>query len=78
MAADQRASFETHRGRTRRDELLDTMNAIVPWAELCAVVEAHYPKRGNGRPTIGLERMLRIHFIQHWINLADFACEEAR
>ena len=21
--------------------------------------------------------MLRIHFIQHWFNLADFACEEA-
>jgi hypothetical protein len=23
------------------------------------------PKAGNGRPPIGLERMLRIHFIQH-------------
>ena len=21
--------------------------------------------------------MLRIHFIQHWFNLADFACEKA-
>ena len=21
--------------------------------------------------------MLRIHFIQHWFNLADLACEEA-
>lgn len=27
--------------------------------------------------SIGLERMLRIHFIQHWFNLADPACEEA-
>jgi IS5 family transposase len=77
MAADQGAGFETHRKRTRRDEFLDTMNAIVPWAELCAVVEPHCPKRGNGRPPIGLERMLRIHFIQHGFNLADFACEEA-
>ncbi|MFL9966434.1 IS5 family transposase [Paraburkholderia sediminicola] len=77
MAADQGAGFETHRKRTRRDEFLDTMNAITPWAELCAVGEPHYPKRGNGRPPIGLERMLRIHFIQHWFNLADFACEEA-
>ncbi|RKT20468.1 IS4 family transposase [Paraburkholderia sp. RAU2J] len=77
MAADQSAGFETHRKRTRRDEFLDTMNAIVPWAQLCAVIEPHYPKRGNGRPPIGLERMLRIHFVQHWFNLADFACEEA-
>ena len=77
MAADQGAGFETHRKRTRRDEFLDTMNTIMPWAELCAVIEPHYPKRGNGRPPIGLERMLRIHFVQHWFNLADFACEEA-
>lgn len=77
MAADQGAGFEQHRRPTRRDEFLDTMNRIVPWAELCAVIEPHYPKRGNGRPPIGLERMLRIHFIQHWFNPADFACEEA-
>ena len=77
MAADQGAGFEQHRKPTRRDVFLDTMHRIVPWAALCAVIEPHYPKRGNGRPPIGLERMLRIHFIQHWFNLADFACEEA-
>lgn len=77
MAADQGAGFERYRKPTKRDEFLATMNRIMPWSDLCAVVEAHYPKRGNGRPPIGLERMLRIHFIQHWFNLADFACEEA-
>lgn len=49
----------------------------MPWATLCQVIEPHYPKAGNGRPPIGLERMLRTHFIQHWFNLADPACEEA-
>ena len=39
------------------------------------MIEPHYPKAGNGRPPIGLERMLRIHFIQHWFNLAALACE---
>jgi hypothetical protein len=53
------------------------METIVPWAALCQVIEPHYPKAGNGRPPIGLERMLRIHFLQHWFNLADLACEEA-
>jgi IS5 family transposase len=77
MAADQGAGFEQHRKPTRRDVFLDTMNRIVPWSALCAVIEPHYPKRGNGRPPIGLERMLRLHFLQHWFNLADFACEEA-
>lgn len=77
MAADQGAGFEQHRKPTRREVFLETMDTIVPWAELCAIVEPHYPKRGNGRPPIGLERMMRIHFVQHWFNLADFACEEA-
>ena len=53
------------------------MNTIVPWSDLCAVIEPFYPKGVGGRPPIGLERMLRIHFIQHWFNLADLACEEA-
>jgi IS5 family transposase len=75
MAADQ--TFENYRKPTRRDEFLKTMEAIVPWTALCEVIEPHYPKVGNGRPPIGLERMLRIHFIQHWFNLADLSCEEA-
>ena len=75
MAADQ--PFENYRKPTRRDEFLKTMEAIVPWVALCEVIEPFYPKAGNGRPPIGLERMLRIHFIQHWFNLADLACEEA-
>jgi IS5 family transposase len=75
MAADQ--TFENYRKPTRRDEFLKTMDSIVPWSALCEVIEPHYPKAGNGRPPIGLERMLRIHFIQHWFNLADLACEEA-
>jgi IS5 family transposase len=75
MAADQ--GFERHRKPTRRDQFLETMNQVVPWEALCAVVEPHYPKKGNGRPPIGLERMLRIYFLQHWFNLADLACEEA-
>ena len=75
MAADR--TFENYRKPTRRDEFLKTMETIVPWSALCEVIEPCYPKAGNGRPPIGLERMLRIHFIQHWFNLADLSCEEA-
>jgi IS5 family transposase len=75
MAQDQ--GFEQYRKPTRREVFLETMDRIVPWEALCAVVEPVYPKPGNGRPPIGLERMLRLHFLQHWFNLADQACEEA-
>jgi IS5 family transposase len=53
------------------------MNRDRAVGQLCEVVQPHYPKGVGGRPPIGLERMLRIHFIQHWFNLADEACEEA-
>ena len=56
---------------------LRTMDQIVPWQELCSVVEPYYPKGEGGRPPIGLERMMRMLFVQHWFNLADEACEEA-
>lgn len=77
VAADAQLSFEQYRKPTRRDEFLKTMDRLVPWSALCEEIEPHYPKGGQGRPPIGLERMLRIHFIQHWFNLADLACEEA-
>jgi IS5 family transposase len=51
---------------------------VVPWAKLCALVVPVYPKGdGAGRPTVGLERMLRIYFLQQWFNLSDPAVEEA-
>ena len=50
---------------------------IVPWSSWCAVIKPHDPKAGNGRAPMGLECMLRIHFIQHGFKLADMACEEA-
>ena len=77
MATDAQSGFELHRKPTRRDEFLKTMDALVPWPALCEEIAPHYPKAGNGRRPVGLERMLRIHFIQHWFNLADLACEEA-
>ena len=36
----------------------------MPWAALCEVIEPHYPKPGNGRPPVGLERMLRMYFVK--------------
>jgi transposase, IS5 family len=76
-AADANSGFEKYRRPTRRDVFLAKMDELVPWSVLCAVIEPFYPKAGNGRPPIGLERMLRMYFLQHWFNLADEACEEA-
>lgn len=69
--------FDRHGKTTRRAAFLAEMDRVVPWAALCALIEPVYPKAGNGRPPIGLERMLRIYFLQNWFNLSDPAVEEA-
>jgi len=69
--------FETYRKTTRKGEFLSRMDSLVPWAEFCAVIEPHYPKAGDGRRPVGLERMLRMYFIANWFNLSDVACEDA-
>jgi IS5 family transposase len=73
------SGFEAFRKPTRRERFLGEMDRVVPWAELCALVEPVYPKgtSGAGRPPIPLERMLRIYFLQHWFNLSDPAVEES-
>ena len=71
------AGFERYAKTTRRAAFLAEMEEIVPWERLCALIEPYYPKAGNGRPPLPLERMLRIHFLQHWFNLSDPAAEEA-
>ncbi len=70
-------SFEQYRKPTRRERFLNEMNHVIPWAELVAAIEPVYPKaEGPGRPPVGVERMLRIHCLQHWFNLSDPAVEE--
>jgi transposase, IS5 family len=69
--------FDRYGKTTRRAAFLAEMDRVVPWAALCALIEPVYPKAGNGRPPIGLERMLRIYFLQNWFNLSDPAVEEA-
>src|SRR2546422_9860652 len=69
--------FEQYTRKTRRAIFLEEMEQVVPWRELCALVAPHYPKPGNGRPRVGVERMLRIYFLQQGFNLADPAVEEA-
>lgn len=72
------AGFEKHYKPTRREQFLNEMEQVVPWTELCALIEPVYPRNdGAGRPTVGLERMLRVYFLQQWFNLSDPAAEEA-
>jgi transposase, IS5 family len=71
------AEFARKKKVTRREKFLAEMEQIVPWTRLVALIEPHYPKGERGRPPSGLERMLRIYFLQQWYTLADEALEDA-
>jgi IS5 family transposase len=69
--------FEKYGRKSKREQFLEEMEQIVPWAELQGLIEPHYPKGENGRPPVGLSIMLRVYFLQQWFNLSDPGAEEA-
>jgi IS5 family transposase len=68
----------TQKGKvTRRERFLAEMDAVIPWSDLLRLIEPYYPKAGNGRQPLGLEKMLRIYFVQQWFNLSDPQAEDS-
>nr|WP_211164126.1 IS5 family transposase [Parazoarcus communis] len=71
-------AFDRKKKRTRREQFLSEMEAVVSWAALLAVIDPHYPKSGRGgRPPMPLATMLRIYFMQQWYALSDPAMEDS-
>ncbi len=56
---------------TKREEFLDMMDEIIPWDEWVEFVKPYYPSGKRGRPTKGIEKMLRMYLLQVWFNLSD-------
>lgn len=77
MKKQRDLGLELNTRRTRKAQLLDEMEAVVPWRELVALIDAVAPRKATGRPPFGNETMLRLHFVQQWFGLSDFAMEEA-
>jgi hypothetical protein len=69
-------AYANKKKKTRREVFLEEMEQVVPWTQLLKVIKRYYPKAGNGRPPLGLEKMLRIYFLQQWFNLSDPSMEE--
>jgi IS5 family transposase len=63
--------------KTRKRELLEEMERVVPWKVLVEIIEPYWPKSKTGRPPFAIETMLRIHYMQQWFGLSDPAMEEA-
>ena len=70
-------AYENKKKKTRREKFLEEMNQAIPWEELLQVIKRYYPRAGNGRQPMPMERMLRIYFMQQWYGLSDPAMEDA-
>ena len=68
--------FEQKKRKTRRERFLERLESLVPWEELEARIEPHYPRAGRGRRPYPLAVMLRIHCVQLCYNLSDPAMED--
>ena len=77
MSLAQQAEFQRFAKKSRREQFLEEMDAVMPWAELLAQIEPHYPKGEMGRKPVGLGIMLRLYLVQHWFALSDPAAEDA-
>ena len=71
------AEYAGKKKQTRRERFLGEMEGLVPWARLVALIVPFYPKGARGRPPMGVEKMLRMYFLQQWYSLADEALEDA-
>ena len=71
------AEYAGKKKQTRRERFLGEMEGLVPWARLVALIVPFYPKGERGRPPMGIEKMLRVYFLQQWYSLADEALEDA-
>jgi IS5 family transposase len=70
------AEYARKKKVTRREHFLGEMNRVVPWARLVGLIAPHYPAGRRGRPPMGIEKMLRVYFLQQWYGLADEALED--
>src|SRR5258708_7477258 len=63
------AEYAGRKKQTRRDRFLAEMEQVALGAAGRSAA-ALLPKGDRGRPPVGLERMLRIYFLQQWYGLA--------
>ena len=68
--------FEQYAKKTWRALFLEEMEQVVPWVELCRLIEPHYPKAGTGGPRWGWSGRCECTF-QQWFNPSDPGLEEA-
>ena len=68
--------YQSRKHISKKEEFLNAMDRIIPWDRWIALIEPYYPSGKRGRPTRGIEVMLRMYLLQIWFNLSDAGVED--
>ena len=69
--------YSNRKKKTKREEFLEAMDYLIPWNEWGQLITPYYPSGKRGRPTRGIETMLRMYFIANMFSLSDEGVEDA-
>ncbi|MDR1788620.1 MAG: IS5 family transposase [Treponema sp.] len=61
---------------SKRETFLKTMDRLIPWAAIIALIAPYYYLGKKGRPPRGIPVMLRMYLLQGWFDLGDDSLEE--
>jgi len=72
------ASFYSlaHKKKLKSERFLDEMTKVIPWDDICHLIQPYYRESEIGRKKTDLLLLLKIYFLQQWFNLSDPAVEE--
>ncbi len=63
--------YSNRKHATKREQFHQMMDKLVPWESWVKMIRPYYPSGKRGRPTRGIETMLRMYLMQSWFNLSD-------
>lgn len=69
--------YANRKRKTKREIFLDAMDGILEWKKLEQIIAPYYFNNKRGRPPMGIEKMLRMYFLQVWFNLSDEGLEDS-
>lgn len=69
--------YSNRKRKTKREEFLESMDAMIPWEYWVNIIKPYYPSGKCGRPPKNIETMLRMYLMQNWFNLSDEGIEDA-
>ena len=68
--------YQGKKRKTRREQFLERIDALLPRQRLEGHIAPHYPKAGRGSHPYPLSVMLRTHCVQLFYNLSDPGMED--